>query len=292
MRDAELPEVPEGAEAMSLLGRPLLRPDPADRERLEEQLEAARIDYAASPESIDAAVWVGRRLGYLGRFRDAIAWYSDAIERHGGHPKLLRHRGHRWLTIRRLDQASRDLRLASSALAEFADEVEPDGMPNALDQPVSSLHSNVWYHLALADYLRGEFESALAAAEAGMRVSTNPDRLVSQAYWLYLILRRLGRTGEAGAVLESIAPESEVIENHAYLRLLLVFKGLSSEEAMLEDGQGGIEAVTVAYGLGMRALLDGDRPSAVIWFDRAVSGQAWAAFGYLAAEAELARSES
>jgi hypothetical protein len=60
---------------------------------------------------------------------------------------------------------------------------------------------------------------------------------------------------------------------------------------MLEDGQGGIEAVTVAYGLGMRALLDGDRPSAVTWFDRAVSGQAWAAFGYLAAEAELARPE-
>lgn len=261
-------------------------------DRLEALLEEARQNCMANPESVDAAVWVGRRLAYLGRYRDAIDWYSGAIERHGEHPKLLRHRGHRWLTIRCLRQAKSDFEAAASRLGTTPDEIEPDGIPNARNQPVSSLHSNIWYHLALTEFLLGSDELALVASEAGLEVSDNPDRLVSQTYWQHLILRRLGREADARSVLEPIDESLELVENHAYLRLLLVYKGLANEEEVLRGAVGEIEMPTVAYGVGMRALFDGDAATAKGLLERAVSGPAWPAFGFLAAEAELARSSS
>ena len=61
-------------EAMSLLGKPLYAAEqPAEtRAKLEENLAAARKDLEKDPNSADAAIWVGRRTAYLGRFRDAI----------------------------------------------------------------------------------------------------------------------------------------------------------------------------------------------------------------------------
>ena len=43
---------------------------------------------------------MGRRLGYLGRYREAIDVYGEALERWPGDPFLLRHRGHRHLSVR------------------------------------------------------------------------------------------------------------------------------------------------------------------------------------------------
>jgi len=287
-----LPAIPEGSEAVSLQGEPLLRPQPEAKDKLEPLLEAAQREYVASPQSVDAAVWVGRRLAYLGRYREAIEWYSAALARHGDEPKLLRHRGHRWLTIRCIEEARADFEPAPRLLDTKPDEVEPDGIPNSRNQPISSLHSNVWYHLALAEFLLRQDEQALAASEAGRRVSTNPDRLVSQTYWQYLILRRLGRESEAKAILDPIIESLDIVENYAYLRLLLVYKGLASEEEVLLGATGEIEMPTLAYGLGMRALFDGNAVKAKVLFERATSGPAWPAFGFLAAEAELARTSS
>src|SRR5262245_30779189 len=87
VRAEELP-----AEARSLTGIPLRRPDiPAERRaKLEADLAKARDDYDANPGSEDAAIWYGRRLAYLGRYRDAIDVFSRAIERHPQSYKLLR----------------------------------------------------------------------------------------------------------------------------------------------------------------------------------------------------------
>lgn len=286
---AGLAPVAEGQEGTSLLGRALMRAIPENREQLEALLESARRAYAAQPGSIDAAVWVGRRLAYLGRYRDAIEWFTQAITVHGQDAKLLRHRGHRYVTVRRFDRAREDFETASRLISGLPDEVEPDGVPNALDTPISSLHSNIWYHLALVCFLQGDDERALQASSSGLKVATNSDRLVSQTYWQYLILRRMGRDSEAMALLDPIHPGLDLVENFVYLRLLLVYKGQAAAADVLAEANGEIEVPTLSYGLGMQALLDGERAMAIQLFERATSGPAWPAFGYLAAEAELAR---
>ena len=61
-------------EATSLLGKPLYAAEQTaeTRAKNEANLAAAKAEYEKNPTSADAAIWVGRRTAYLGRFRDAI----------------------------------------------------------------------------------------------------------------------------------------------------------------------------------------------------------------------------
>jgi tetratricopeptide (TPR) repeat protein len=285
------PALPAGAEAWSLLGEPLF-PSPlaaGRRSEREKQLEEARAMQPA--DSADRAIWVGRRLAYLGRFRDAIAAFTDGIAGHPQDARLYRHRGHRHVTLRRLDLAIADLERAASLIAGAPDEVEPDGQPNARSVPIGTLHSNVWYHLGLAYYLTRDDENALRSYRECMKTSDNADRLCSTSYWLYLTLRRMGRTGEARAVLEPIRADMDLVENHSYHRLLLVFRGDRSADDVLAAARSEADAVafpTVGYGLGAWFALSGDHERARALFREILAGGNWPAFGFIAAEAEIA----
>ena len=285
--------LPSGAEALSLLGDPL-EPAPLDSARHAEftsNLDAARADLESDPGNADAMIWVGRRLAYLGHYRDAIDVYTDGIAAHPNDARFLRHRGHRWITVRELDRAIEDLSAAARLIEGTEDEVEPDGLPNARGIPTSTLHFNIWYHLALAHYLKGEFDEARRAWESCMDVSTNDDARVATAHWLYMTLRRLGEAGEATAVVAPFGPETEVIENGSYLQLVRMYRGETTPEELLGPaGDVSLESATLGYGVGNWHFYGGDEEGALEIFRRIVDGRAqWPAFGYIAAEAELAR---
>lgn len=283
-------QVPEGT---SLLGKPLVSIPPTGEQkaRLDADLAKAQADYDRDPASADAAIWLGRRLAYLGRFRDAIDIYTKGIARHPEEPRLYRHRGHRYITIRRFDQAAADLQRAADLVAGKPDEVEPDGAPNRAGIPRSTLQSNIWYHLGLAHYLNGNFTKALDAYQEGMKVSrVNDDMLVATSDWLYMTLRRLGRDAAARVVLEPIRERMDILENDAYHARLLMYKGLRSPESVLNlNTADDVQIATQGYGVGNWYLVNGDRAKAKEIFERVVSGRAWAAFGYIAAEADLKR---
>ena len=279
-------------EATSLLGAPLTRPElPGEtRARYEQALAEARREYEADSSDADAIIWLGRRTAYLGRFRDAIDIYTRGIRRHPNDARLYRHRGHRYITIRDFDRAISDFERAASLTAGRADEIEPDGLPNARNIPTSTLQSNIWYHLALAHYLKGDFGHALDAYRECMKVSTNPDMLVATSHWLYMTLRRLGRDAEAARVLEPIVRDLDVIENGAYHRLLLMYKGqLPVDSLLTSSSSAALDDVTTAYGVGNWYLYNGHAARARDIFQRIVRTGTWAAFGAIAAESELAR---
>ena len=279
---------------ISLLGDTLGEfPLPAEtRARYEAQLAEARAAYDRAPGNADSIVWLGRRLAYLGRLHEAIDVYSRGLLLHPDNPWLYRHRGHRWITLREFDRAVEDFEQAALLVAGKEDEVEPDGQPNAQNVPIGTLHSNIDYHLALAYYLGGEFERALPVYARELENARNDDRRVSIAYWYYLALRRLGRNEEASALLQPITSGMNVIENDAYHRLLLLFKGELPADSILAAGAGGEMSVadaTLAYGLAAWHLINGREREAVDLFRRIIAGGQWPAFGYIAAEAELAR---
>ena len=284
-----------GAEAISLFGEPLAAPalpaeTQADRET---KLAAARAEAEAHPDDVDAMIWLGRRTAYLGRYREAIDIYTRALARHPDEPRLLRHRGHRYLSVRRFDLAVADLERAAKLVAGQPDEVEPDGLPNARNIPVSTLQTNIWYHLGLVHYLLGgpgAMEKARQAFQECLDVSTNADMRVSATHWLYMTLRRLGRLGEAEALLEPIRPDMDVIENRAYHLLTLMYKGDIPPEAIPGLDNGGADAPTLGYGLGDWYLYNGRRDEAVRAFREILTWKdQWSAFGYIAAEADLKR---
>jgi tetratricopeptide (TPR) repeat protein len=289
------PTLPPGAEAISLLGETLQRPEQPDEVRAvyEERFAEAERALARAPEDADSLIWMGRRTAYLGRYREAIDVYTRALAIHPDDARIYRHRGHRYLTVRELDRAIADFERAADLVEGIPDEIEPDGLPNAINQPLSTLQFNIWYHLALAHYVRGDLEQALEAQRRCLEVSGNPDLLVATSYWLYMTLVRTGRESEAAELLEGIAADMEIIENDAYHQLLLLFKG----ERTVEDlaGPSGdaatLQSTTTAYGVGAWHLLEGRTAEAHATWERIIEGRnQWPAFGYLAAEGELARA--
>jgi len=282
-------------EATSLLGVPLFAPlQSADaRATLEKNLAAAQAEFDKNPNSADAAIWVGRRIAYLGRYQDAIQVYSAAVARHPSEPRLYRHRGHRYISLREFDKAIADLSRAASLVAGRPDEVEPDGQPNASNVPTSTLKTNIYYHLGLAHYLKGEFAPAADAYRQCMEHSKNPDMQVATAHWQYMTLRRLGRDVEAAKVLEPISAEMAVIENASYHKLLMMYKGATDAGALLAASKAeALDAVTIGYGVANWHLYNGRKDAARGILTTIVEQNAktqWAGFGYVASEADLAR---
>ena len=288
---------PAGAEPLSvtsLLGRELIPPvfSPDRLEALEANYDEAKARYLSRPDNADNIIWLGRRAGYLWRYQEAIDVFSEGIDKFPDDPRMYRHRGHRYITVRRFDDAIADFERAVALIDGKPDEVEPDGAPNAAGIPTSTLHTNIWYHLGLAHYLKGDFERALESYEACLDASENNDMHVATADWLYMTLRRLGRDAEAEQVLEPITEDMELLENFAYHRRLLMYKGLLSPESLLSvenDADEALNLATQGYGVGNWYLYNGDPDRAGEIFENVLAGEYWAAFGYIAAEAELAR---
>ena len=279
-------------EAESLLGRPLYPVSPGPkRTKLEADLEAARGDLAVSPRDPARIVWVGRRLGYLWRINQAIKIYSDGIKAHPDYAPLYRHRGHRYISIRRFDKAIADLEHAARLIEGKPDEVEPDGMPNAQNIPLTSTGFNVWYHLALSRYLTGDYTGALEAWRTTMKYTRGyDDNIVAVTDWTYMTLRHLGRDREAGELLETITPDMNIIENSAYHQRLLMYKGLRKPADLLDvTGASELDMATLGYGVGLWYMVSGERDKGVAVFEGIVAGRYWPAFGFIAAEVELAR---
>lgn len=285
-----LPLAGQGApEATSLSGKPLHRITLPDQQKLEANLAQAEKDLAAKPNDPDAIIWVGRRLGYLWRYNDAIAMFSKGISLHPNDARMYRHRGHRYITVRQFDRAVADFTKAVELTRGRPDEIEPDGQPNAANQPRSTLQFNIWYHLALAHYLNGDYQKSLDAWTECMKVSNNDDSIVATSDWMWMTLMRLDRKADAAKVLERITPKMDILENGSYHRRLLMYKGLESPDALLDAKADSLTLATQGYGVGNWYYVTGKPAQARDVFTRVVSGPNWSAFGYIAAEADLQR---
>lgn len=280
-------------QAISALGDTLYAPD-LDQEtetQFTANLQSARTQYEANPDDADAIIWYGRRTAYLGNYRKAVAIFSEGIEKHPGDARMYRHRGHRYITLREFGKAIEDLEHAADLIEGTEDVVEPDGLPNSRNMPRSTLHTNIWYHLGLARYLTGAFDRAADAYRKCLDASTNDDMLVATSYWLYMTLKRAGHDGLAGEVLSPISQDMDLLENESYHKLLLVFKGDFDEKSLLDNAVTPLDNATIGYGIANWHYVNGRMNRAEEIFREVYQGSNWAAFGYIAAEVDLARLE-
>jgi len=258
-------------EAVSLLGRKI-HAAPAEGEelaKLQAKLEETARAVEADPANVETIIAYGRALGGLWRFHEAIEVYSKGIASHPDEAMLYRHRGHRYISIREFGKAASDLAKAAS---------------------LNDKDFDIWYHLGLAHYLLGEFDKARTAYESCLKVAADDDSKIAISNWLYATLRRLNRKEDAAGVLKGLSESMEVKENTSYLSLLLFFKGLKTEDEILSVlASSELDAATVGYGIGCWHLYSGHKEKARGFFEKIVAGRYWPAFGFIAAEAELAR---
>lgn len=292
--DTGLAEVPEGAQAVSLLGEPLYKPELSGEvyNAYSENFQEALVSYRTDPENAESIIWLGRRTAYLGEYREAVRIFTEGVFKHPEDPRFYRHRGHRFITLRQFDEAIQDLERAAELMRSGPDMIEPDGLPNALNQPVSTLKSNVWYHLGLAYYLKGEYQKAADVYENAFELDLTDDMRIATLYWYYSALKRMGLDEEAGVAVSGITPNIELIENDVYLNLILVFDAVFDADRLMETGEDAINNATLAYGLGNWHYMNGRQERAFEIWNNILELPQWAAFGYIAAESEIARNTS
>jgi len=286
----------KGYEALAFTSYPLKRIEfpESTKARLDSNLQIAKENFRENPVE-DNYIWYGRRLAYMMRYTDAMEIFTLGLKNNPNSYRLLRHRGHRFITIRYLQLAINDLKRASELIQGTDDQIEPDGAPNKFNIPLSTDHFNIWYHLGLAYYLDGNFEDAAKAYKECMKVSNNNDLLVATTDWYYMTLRRMGKTEEAEALLEPITEDMEILENASYHKRLMFYKGfyepndLLSVDSLTENKE--MTLITQRYGVGNWYLYNGRIEEAKYNFDNAVLAKNWAAFGYIASEAEISRMQ-
>jgi tetratricopeptide (TPR) repeat protein len=232
------------------------------------QVAEAEKKLAADPKNLDLIIALGIEQARIWRYRDAIATYSRGLEIAPNNALLYRHRGHRYISTRQIDKAVADLERGAR---------------------LNDKSYDIWYHLGLAYYLKGQFERASAAYEKCRAVADNDDSIIAVSDWLYMTYRRQNKPDEAARVLERITPDMKVEENRSYFDRLLLYKGLKKEGDLINDKMTDLEVATVGYGIGNWHLYNGNRDRAKTYFEKVVSTRYWPAFGFIAAETELAR---
>ncbi len=262
------------------------------RKTYETKLAEARNDFEKKPNDADALIWLGRRTAYPGNYREAIGIFTTGIEKFPKDARFYRHRGHRFITIRCFDEAISDFSAAAKLVKGKPDEVEPDGLPNERNIPTSTLQTNIFYHLGLAYYLKGDFKNALKAYRNCERLARNADMLVATKHWLYMTLRRMNKTKEAAAAVAEVRDGLDIIESGDYEKLVRLYQGkLKAEDLLSELGAdtNNLGNVSLGYGLGNWYFYNGEKEKAAEVFRRITGGNQWASFGFIAAEAELNR---
>ena len=254
----------------------------------ESKLAEAKVNFQNNP-SADNLIWLGRREAYLGNYETAIDLYTKGIDEYPKDARFYRHRGHRYISSRCFDLAIKDFKKAVGLTRYEDNEMEPDGLPNALGIPTSTLQGNIYYHLGLTYYIQKKYHKARYAYEKCLKLAENNDSYVAAANWLYVIYRHLGQDRRAAKLLNTIEDDMDLIENHSYQTILQLYQNkidpLDLEKEIM-DGQS-LANTTLAFGLGNYYSINGDEDKAQYLFNMVTRGNQWSAFGYITSEYRL-----
>lgn len=293
----DIPIKKRSYEAISLLGDTLYAMDiPADiKKQYDSALQVAQNNYQQNPHKLNNIIWLGRRLAYLSRYREAIRIYTEGIQLYPDSPELYRHRGHCYIITRMFDKAVIDLEKSAILSEDMPVTLESDGLSMLLSkkQRHSTLQFNIWYHLGLAYYLTGAYGKAAQAYEESLSFAEYDDEIAASADWLYMTYRRLGEDEVAEKTLDMIR-EDIFMHQEGYFERLLMYKGLLEPDSLLKQDINPLPAeqnlyiVTNSYGTGNYYMANGEKNKGEKLFRKTLNSKYWAALDYIAAETDLA----
>lgn len=243
-------------------------------------IAAARQKVDTEPKNIGNILALGKAYADLWRYKDAIAAYTRGIEIDPDNAMLYRHRGHRYISLRRFREAVKDLEKAAR---------------------LNDRNFDIWYHLGLAHYLLGDFSRAIRAYQSCLKVVDDTaregkpqtdDSLVAVADWLYMSYRRAGKTAQAAKLLDRIHTQMNVKENTSYYHRLLFYKGRKKQaDLLITENATDLDIATRGYGVANWHYYSGRRQQGRELFEMIVFSKHWPAFGFIAAEVDLAREK-
>lgn len=290
----------------TLFGEPMYTtgPNPVNVGATSDLLRAsaeAKAAFEADP-SVDNATWYGRLLGYQGLMKEAIDVFTAGLKRHPDSAKLLRHRAHRYFSLREFDKSIADGLRAAALYQGQPLEREKLG-PSYFPSTPDVVQFYLYYHLGSAYFAKGDYDKAAQwfarSREVAEGVGGVSDRTAS-TYWEYLSLARGGRYGDGRRLLDdydlTLADLGPGNESSNYFDGIQLFRQLRSPTDFFSDKDSGrafgtsdgMKAST-SYSLANHFLLQGEREKAKQHLRNAMSVGTWSYFARIQAEADWVR---
>ena len=270
-------------------------------------------------DEADRYVLAGRLRSNLKAYEEAVEIFTKGLSHYPDCAQLYRYRGHRYITLREFTKAIQDLQQAAELVEGKPDEMEfysdvlgkdiihiilgqeervsdqhqlvDDASVEATkDLYKSTLKSSIFYHLALAHYLKGEFEDATNIYRKALSVAVDNDMKVATNDWLYMTLRRRNLNEEAKSLIENLGANIHKVIEPSYSRRMKMYQGdLAPDEVLSLDADDSRNLATQGYGVGNWYLYNGEIDKAKTVFSRVTELGSSDAFGYIASEVELER---
>lgn len=277
-------------EATSFGGLPLARRKATDNQlkKYEPLIDSLRQLSKLTEE--DYIQW-GQHLVTIFRFNDAIAAYSIGLEAFPSSYKLLRHRAHRYLSVRQVAPALADLHHALELIGEdgaFDIEYYPDGKIKG------TYHYWIYYHLGLAHYFKYNYEKAVTAFTTCLALASTPKNKVGAIDWLYSSLLQNGQAEAAAKVLTDYQFDLDLDPNYPYTKRVQLYKGEVIPTELMDLNKGGAEwtssELTIAYGIGNWYINNGEQAKGLSIHRKMMDSPYWNAWAYVAVDSELAEN--
>ncbi|WP_411818584.1 tetratricopeptide repeat protein [Hyphococcus sp. DH-69] len=288
---AETDQTEKIVETTSFLGGPLYQQSiaPERDQRLREQISELKSKVSLSE---DEYISLGGLYASRRQYQAAIGVYSQGLLKFPNSYKLRRHRGHRYMTVRDLENAIVDFTEALSLIEESeVREYEID----AKGKPHGTYEHWVWYHIGLYYYLHGDYETAASAFERCLKTGDTNDMLIGTTDWLYNIYKRSGHDEKARALVAEISPDIEADRTYPYFKRVMLYKGVVTPDEILDPNKPVSEwngrDMTVAYGIGNWYAYQGETEKANALHKSVVETPFWSTWAYLAAEKDLSAKQ-
>jgi len=229
----------------------------------------AQAALAAEPRSIPRIIALGVAQSGARQFREAIETFTRGLVIAPDDPMLYRWRGHRYLSLREFARARADL---------------------LRGYQLDSTNYGILFHLGVLEFVEGDFDGAARMFTRAQPRAPDGGELAGSTDWLWMSLSRAGRAVEARAMLARRPDTLPAPPGYAYVSRLKLYRGeLAPETLISASDTTDVQVATLNFGLGNWYLVRGDTARAKAAFERAVRSGGWPGFGFIAAEAELAR---
>jgi hypothetical protein len=247
----------------------------------------------------DTATWYGRLLAYQGLMKEAIAVYDAGLKRFPDSAKLLRHRAHRYFSLRRFDESIKDgLKAAQLYVGKplEREKLGPDYFPSTADV----VQFYLYYHLGQAYFAKHEFDTAAhwfnKSGEVAFGVESVAD-YTAGVYWGYLSLARGQHYSDAKALLDRYQYTLQDLRDNAeanyYFDGIQLFKGHRAPDSFFNNVDSGKPfstadgvAASSSYSLANYYIARGEVASAKDWLRRSIKVDSWGYFARIQAEAD------
>ncbi|MFM9840910.1 MAG: hypothetical protein ACKVOQ_21770 [Cyclobacteriaceae bacterium] len=235
-------------QAYSLLGKPLYS-NPLEPKSLAKSDSVIRFIQAKHELGEDDFIEIGKQLVATVRYKEAVENFTIGLNKFPNSYKLLRLRGHRYLTLRKLDLVMIDLLKARGLIKSQPDSWEVDAEGKQTD----TYQHQIEYHLGVYYFLKKSYKEAVAAFEKSLKDAHQGNEIVGTTDWLYNSYQRNGEKNKAAQLLATITPDFKADQDQAYFRRVMLYKGVIKPSELVDEAMPieklSIQEVTKLYGL-------------------------------------------